>query len=156
MIDIETLGLDPTSAPILQIGAAAFELGGDGPATGVPLFTATVNVGSNLQHPFHRSIDPGTVAFWADTDPELLVELMRGKGEMLTTALAELGIWFIRIDDAIEGVWSNGPTFDISMLQAAYDQEGMRVPWTYRMIRDVRTMAMIAGDHDPCWTQGTI
>jgi len=91
MVDLETLGLDPTSAPILQIGAAAFELNGDGPATGVPLFSANVNVASNLRHPFHRSIDPGTVAFWADTDPELLVELMRGKGEMLTTAEAIYG-----------------------------------------------------------------
>ena len=156
MIDIETLGLDPASAPILQIGAAAFELDGDGPAAGIPLFTANANVASNLQHPFHRSIEPGTVAFWADTDPELLVEIMRGHGSSLTHVLAELGIWFTRVDTVIEGVWSNGPCFDIAMLEAAYNQDGMRVPWTYRMIRDVRTMAMIAGDHDPCWTQGTI
>ena len=156
MIDLETLGTDVTKAPIIQIGAVAFELGEDGPSTGVPFFRLNVNAASNLRAPFCREISPDTVAWWADTDPELLVEIMRGTGVSLTTALGELGVWTIRADDKIEGVWSNGATFDIAMLEAAYNQEGMRVPWHFRTVRDVRTMAMIAGDDPRCWQLGTI
>jgi hypothetical protein len=81
---------------------------------------------------------------------------MRSREKGLTEALAELALWIIRIDDGIEGVWSNGACFDVVMLEAAYKQAGMRVPWHFRTIRDVRTMAMIAGDHQPCWTDGNI
>lgn len=154
MIDLETLGTDPVSAPIIQIGAAAFELEGDGP-TGEP-FRMHVNAKSCLEHPFHREINPDTVAWWAETDPELLVQIMRSREKGLIEALAELALWIIRIDDGIEGVWANGATFDISMLEMAYKQAGLRTPWHFRTIRDVRTMAMIAGDHQPCWTEGTI
>jgi hypothetical protein len=156
MIDLETLGVDPRTAPIIQIGAVAFELDEDGPKEAIPLFSELVTVRSNLLPPFCRELNPETVAWWADTDPSLLVKLMRGQGVTLTTALANLGLWFIRIDDGIEGVWANGPTFDITMLESAYQQEGMRVPWDFRTIRDMRTMAMIAGDDDACWTGGEI
>jgi hypothetical protein len=156
MIDIETLGVDVMSAPIIQIGAAAFELEGDGPATGCPAFRLHVDPKSCLRPPFNRVIHPDTVAWWAETDPELLVEIMRSREQPLLNALAELATWFIRIDDGIEGVWSNGANFDVAMLDAAYTQAGMRTPWHYRVVRDVRTMAMIAGDDDRCWTDGLI
>jgi hypothetical protein len=156
MIDMETLGIDPVTAPIIQIGAEAFELDGDGPHVGVPPFRLHVDPKSCLVAPFNRVINPDTVAWWAETDPELLVQIMRSKERPLTEALAELALWTIRIDDGIEGVWSNGSTFDIVMLEMAYKQAGMRAPWPFRIIRDVRTMAMIAGDHDVCWTGGTI
>ena len=156
MVDLETLGLDPAKAPIIQIGAAAFELHGDGPAEAIPLFSEIVTVRSNLLPPFCREIDPDTVAWWAETDANLLVRLMRGQGVTLTTALSNLSIWLIRADDGIEGVWAKGPCFDVTMLEMAYQQEGMRVPWSYRAPRDVRTMEMIAGDDDACWTGGEI
>jgi hypothetical protein len=159
MIDLETLGTDPDTAPIIQIGAVAFELAEDGPKDTVPFFRCHVNAASNLVHPFHREINPDTVAWWAETDPALLVQIMRGNGVPLAMALGELTIWALGLDSAernVEGVWGNGATFDISMLEAAYRQEGMRVPWSFRVIRDVRTMAMIAGDNDRCWNGGRV
>jgi exodeoxyribonuclease VIII len=155
MIDLETLGVDVATAPIIQIGAAAFELHGDGPVD-VEHFRIHVDPKSCLRQPFNREINPDTVAWWAETDPELLVEIMRSRSKDIATALAELALWFIRLDDGIEGVWSNGACFDIVMLEAYYKQAGIRAPWHFRSVRDVRTMAMIAGDHQPCWSAGTI
>jgi hypothetical protein len=157
MIDLETLGTDPADAPIIQIAAVAFELGEDGPNMDIEPLRVLVDAPSCLEHPFHRVISPDTVAWWADTDPELLVQLMRDRSRTpLAEALAELGLWIMKTDDGIEGVWGNGATFDISMLEAAYKQAGLRTPWHFRTIRDVRTMAMIAGDDDRCFNGGTV
>ena len=61
MIDLETLGTNSVTAPIIQIGAAAFELTGDGP-TREP-FRLHVDSRSCLRPPFNRLIDPDTVAW---------------------------------------------------------------------------------------------
>lgn len=156
MIDLETLGTDVVTAPIIQIAAAPFRLEDDGPAPRTPPYIAKVNVNSNLGAPYNRCISADTVAWWAETDPALLVKLMKGHGVSLSTALGGLNVWFGIEIDKVEGVWANGATFDITMLEMAYQQEGMRAPWPFRAIRDVRTMAMIAGDDDACWKGGTI
>jgi hypothetical protein len=155
MIDLETLGTHPATAPIIQIGAVAFQLTGDGPDPRVPMFRMFVEAKSCLGEPFNRRIDPSTVAWWAESDPALLVEIMKGKGIALGMALIGLNEWFASIGEAPEGVWANGPTFDVIMLEAAYDQARLPTPWSYRAIRDVRTMAMIAGDDNLSWEGGT-
>lgn len=166
MVDLETLGTDVVTAPIIQIGAVAFRLEDDGPAVdrpGVPWLRLHVNAASNLRPPFNRVINPDTVAWWAETDPDLLVEIMRGEERMdLREALGEIGLWLVKMGDGLrgrtplEGVWGNGATFDISMLEMAFGQAGLRAPWSFRNIRDVRTMAMIAGDDERCWKGGTV
>jgi hypothetical protein len=155
MIDLETLGLDVDTAPIIQIGAVAFQLTGDGPDARTQMFRLHVDAKSCMAEPFNRRIEPGTVAWWAETDPVLLADIMKGKGTSLEMALVTLTDWFARLGGPPEGVWGNGPTFDIVMLEAAYKQAGLPVPWSYRAIRDVRTVAMIAGDDDLCWNGGT-
>jgi hypothetical protein len=155
MIDLETLGLDPVKAPIIQIAAEPFRLHQDGPATDAQPFQTFVTAGSCVRPPFNRSIEPSTVAWWARTDAALLAEIMEGRGLSLSSALAGLTVWMGGLPEIIDGVWANGATFDITMLEMAYQQEGMRVPWHFRVIRDVRTMAMIAGDDDLCWSGGT-
>jgi hypothetical protein len=157
MLDLETLGLDPVTAPIIQIGAVPFRLEDDGPVTDDPQLTAlriNVSAASNLGEPFNRVIAPDTVAWWASTNPALLVKIMRDKEHNLAAALANLGLWVANINDSIDGVWSNGATFDISMLEMAYKQAGFLTPWSFRAVRDVRTMAMIAGNDEACWTGG--
>lgn len=159
MIDLETLGTDPVTAPIIQIGVVAFRLEDDGPACegSGPFFQRAVRAASNLRPPFNRVIDPNTVAWWADTDPKLLVRLLRDTdGDSLREVLGELGLWIIGLGDDVKGVWGNGATFDISMLEMAYKQADLLTPWHFRTVRDVRTMAMIAGDDDRCWKGGTV
>lgn len=155
MIDLETLGTSPVTAPIIQIGAVAFSLTGDGPAERAPLFHVTIEAASSMGPPFNRRIDPSTVAWWAKTDPALLVEILEGKGMPLDHGLRALTEWFTRIGEAPEGLWSNGPTFDVVMLELAYQQAHLPIPWSYRAIRDMRTMSMIAGDDNLCWEGGT-
>jgi hypothetical protein len=152
MIDLETLGLDPATAPIIQIAAVAFNLGVDHVAL-TPLFTAPIDARSCLMAPFNRRLDPETVTWWAKTDPALFIEIMENPVRLgLQRALVELGNWMSSIE--VEGVWGNGPTFDISILETCYKQADIAIPWSYRVIRDVRTMAMIAGEDPVCWEGG--
>jgi hypothetical protein len=155
MIDLETLGTHPATAPIIQIGAVGFSLAGDGPHERVPLFRSHIDAKSCLIEPFNRYIDPATVAWWVRTDPQLLLEIMEGKGLALSLVLIALNEWFAQLGGPPEGVWGNGSTFDIAMLETAYEQASLPLPWSYRAIRDVRTMAMIAGDDNACWEGGT-
>ena len=152
MIDLETLGTNPLTAPIIQIAAVAFNLGVDHPAT-IPHYDARIDARSCLRPPLNRAINVDTVAWWAKTDPALLVEIMESATRMpLQQGLGGLSAWTSGMD--IEGVWSNGATFDITMLEMAYDQANMHTPWPFRAVRDVRTMAMIAGDDPVCWDGG--
>ena len=163
MIDLETLGIHPVSAPIIQVAAIPFELDGDGPALPAHVgamqpFNAFVDVASNLREPFNRRIEPDTVAWWAETDPQMLVAIMRDEEAIpLHMVLGQLSVWDIFLDAAnVEGVWANGATFDVTMLEVAYAQAEMTAPWHFRTIRDVRTIAMIAAGDDACWQGGTI
>jgi hypothetical protein len=157
MIDLETLGTDPATAPIIQIAAVPFRLDEDGPADRPRPFSEQVRAVTNAHPPHCRRVSFDTVAWWAETNPGLLVKLLKDPAAMsLSGALGNLSIWFTAIHERVEGVWANGATFDISMLEAAYRDEGMLCPWDFRAVRDVRTMAMIAHDHDVCWTGGTI
>jgi hypothetical protein len=157
MIDLETLGTDPVTAPIIQVAAVPFHLDGDGPADRPLAFSEQVRAVTNTVHPFHREISLDTVVWWCRTNPELLVKLLTDPtGMSLSGVLGNLSIYIMSIKEPIVGVWANGSTFDISMLEAAYRQEGMLCPWDFRAVRDVRTMAMIAHNHDVCWTGGTV
>ena len=40
-------------------------------------------------------------------------------------------------------VWSNGSSFDISILQTALQKYNIKEPWYYRNIRDVRTVVSL-------------
>ena len=155
MIDLETLGTNPATAPIIQIGAVGFTLTGDGPAERTALFRTNVDARSCLRAPFNRRIDPSTVAWWVNTDAPLLAKIMGGDGLPLAQALVNINEWFARLGSPPEGVWANGATFDVTMMEVAYEQAGLPTPWSYRAIRDVRTMAMIAGDDNACWEGGT-
>jgi len=44
----------------------------------------------------------------------------------------------------IEGVWSNGPSFDQAILENLYHQYSTEPPWKYNAGRDFRTMRMLA------------
>lgn len=155
MIDLETLGTDPVTAPIVQIAVVPFTLTGDGPCELVD-FQCYVSAGSNEDAPFYRRASADTIKWWVGTNASLLAKIMGNPDAIaLRSALGILADYFPTIGVDIDGVWANGPTFDISMLNAAFGQAGMKSPLPFRAERCVRTMAMIAGDDPDCWEGGT-
>ncbi len=130
MIDLETLGTDPT-APIVAIGAVFFD-----PQTGElgAEFSATISFESACER---RTPSASTIQWWLKQSDDARAKVVRGKQGMFE-ALDGLHR-FIR-DNTNVKPWGNGATFDISMLEDCFKCYDMTVPWKFWNIRDVRTV----------------
>lgn len=126
MIDLETMALK-NDAAIVSIGVVMFEPG-----------TAFVS-----KKTFYRELDwenqdrvkdRGTIKWWQDQCPKAK-EALHGM-DNLDDMLRELAEFLPK--DVV--VWGNGPTFDITKLEHAYDQHKIDIPWGFWNIRDCRTV----------------
>lgn len=129
MIDIETLGVAP-AATILTIAAQSFDPLGQG------YFERHFYARITLESQADRTIDDGTIAWWA-TQPEAQAEAFAEQDRIpLDQALEQLGrlIWHSNF------LWSQGPTFDMTILEHAYKSLGRPIPWQYYKVRDSRTV----------------
>lgn len=131
MLDIETLDTHPGGL-ILSIGAVHF---GSHCASGNgKRLYCNVDVLSSLMAGF--TVNPKTVAWWSEQSSNATDIFRQGDSLSIDRALRCLSE-FIGKDDL---VWAKGPDFDLVMLAKAYEMMGMRVPWSFRNARDVRTM----------------
>jgi len=126
MIDLETMGLTPDSA-IVSIGAVLFDPRYNIAEAGT--FYRELDWESQ-----GRKIDRETLTWWEGQSSEARAALggLDDLGEVLTDLAARLP------KDA--RVWANGPSFDIAMLEHAYRQHHIEVPWKHYNVRDCRTV----------------
>ena len=137
MVDLETMG-KKNNAPIVAIGAVVFD-----PATGsigesfykVVCLESSVNWGA--------VIDPSTVIWWLKQSSEARSAIVNDDAIPLQDALLQFREF---VSDNVAGgskkaqVWSNGASFDNSILRSSYDCIAEDYPWEYWNDRDVRTM----------------
>lgn len=132
MLDIETLGVRP-SARVIEIGWATFDPFGNGV---LKSGSVAVDVGSQA----YGTIDAGTVDFWLKQPDGSRLALAKAKKVSIREAIElldkELSPW-----GQFTGVWSHGPAFDVTILQGHYDRLGRGMPWSYKAVRDTRTLA---------------
>jgi hypothetical protein len=153
MLDLETLSTR-TDAAIIQIAAIAFDI-----ETGElgPRFNAYVRedatIGQAVGH-----VDLRTVGWWMQqrVAPAMGKAITDEDGAFsLAEALGAFAEWWEQGTDdveqtCIEALWAHGSTFDIPILQTAFEvrcpevYEG-KVPWHYRAPRDTRTLYVAAG-----------
>lgn len=142
MLDLETLGTG-AYAPVLQIGAVAFDL-----------FAGAVYV----DHGLKVAIEPGegtrmdvsTFAWWlrqGDDTRMAIIEALSGKLCTEADAVVALESWVEDITHKegwpkVHGVWANGQDFDLGLLREMYKRSGMyggQPKWPYNAARDTRT-----------------
>lgn len=130
MIDLEGLATGPDTT-ILTIAAQAFDPFGSG------YYDRHYYARVTLESQENRVIDDGTIAWWA-TQPEHAREEAFGEQDRipLDQALDELArlIWHSQL------IWSQGPTYDMNILEHAYKSYGKSLPWKYYQVRDSRTV----------------
>lgn len=137
MLDIECLGVAP-DALILNIAAIGFD------PCGTEIFSQ-----HSLYHRIDpdtqpgRNIDEATVDWWAQQSDEAKIEAFGEDNRVpLKQALEELStlLW--------KGtrLWANGITYDMTILEHAYKQNGMPLPWKYYKIMDARTVFKMCPD----------
>lgn len=135
MIDLETMGSsdEVTKATefdcaIISIGAVCFD----------PRYNTI-----DKKRTFYRELDwqcqgrnvyEPTLKWWSKQSEE--ARASHDGLEDLEYVLEELSDWLP--DDC--KVWGNGPVFDIAILEHAYHQYGLTVPWKFWNVRDCRTI----------------
>lgn len=137
MIDIETLGLRP-GAPIPTIGYCHFDWGG-------VKDSGTISI--NIENWHHAKPDSATIKFWLRQSPEAITKtFFRDEQQTWVEGLIALaGAVRFNEKEFGEGVWANGPLFDLAHLEFWYDQMGEKTPWSHRSPRDCRTFYETAG-----------
>lgn len=129
MIDLETMGTNPDSA-IVSIGAVIFD-------------PRTNKVGIKPNTQFYRELDweaqeravcPDTKLWWSKQSVQARSAL--NGLDCLEEELMALADW-LPTDCK---VWGNGSIFDIAMLENAYRQYDIEIPWKFWNVRDCRTI----------------
>ena len=134
MIDLETFSTR-NDAAIVSIGAVFFnrETGEMGPT-----FYRLVDNPSG-------HIDPNTVRWWLQQSEEARGALNDVKGRYAErAALESLGRFIEERSHVTKCIWANDPDFDLTILQSAYERNDMRLPWSFRKARSMRTMIDIS------------
>ena len=130
MIDLEGLATGPDTT-ILTIAAQTFDPFGSGH------YDRHYYARVTLESQENRSIDDGTIAWWATQPAHAREEAFGEQNRIpLDQALDELGklIWHSKM------IWSQGPTYDCNILEHAYKSYSKPLPWKYYMVRDSRTV----------------
>jgi hypothetical protein len=138
-IDLETLKARYDAA-ILSIGAASVDL--DTGKLG-DTFYREITLSSAMKA---GSISPDTLEWWiGQSDKAKRVFTGQGAKTPLSVALDDLRTWIMKHPKAT--VWGNGSSFDITILEYAYDHGcvGLKEPWAFWDIRDMRTIVDVAG-----------
>ncbi len=136
-IDLEALGTK-VDAPLLSIGACVFDY-----KTGKDISSFLVNC-----NPSSKSVyDVKTIMWWLCQSDNARLALVEGN-KSSSTMYESLGALTNYISSHSKGKnvipWGNGATFDISILERNYNNEGMLVPWAFYNIRDMRTIVTLA------------
>ena len=130
MIDLEGLATGPDTT-ILTIAAQTFDPFGTG------WYDKHYYARVTLESQENRAIDDGTIAWWATQPDHAREEAFNEQDRVpLDQALDELAkmIWHSKL------IWSQGPTYDMNILEHAYKSYGKPLPWKYFQVRDSRTV----------------
>lgn len=156
MLDLETLGTG-NNAAIIQIGAVAFNADGENGSlwTNSPDLLASLGQGFrvnvNLAESRHPGIiDASTVEWWLQQSQEARDSITKTEGRLeLGAALEAFVRWLYTVTPKVRAlrVWSNGPTFDETILRAAFTRYGAPLPLSFRGSRCCRTMIELAELH---------
>jgi len=135
MLDLETLGTGAEAA-IVSLGACAFDL-----ETGQILDTFHQKV---MFSPSMGKIDASTVLWWFQQSEEARAALLEGEKLPLIDVLRNFRDFATKAQ--VDGLWSNGPTFDEVILRAACERLDVHLGISFRLSRCCRTFFMLAKD----------
>jgi len=136
MVDIESLDTSPFCC-ILTIGAVRFDPKGIGVVEKLELRPTLED-----QTDLGRTINEDTLRWWSTQSAEAQLEALGDEGRIpFKEAMEQLYkfCWNRR------AVWSNGAAFDCVVMETAWTQLGMRIPWPFYTVRDTRTLYEVTG-----------
>lgn len=147
MVDIETMGTGADAA-LVQIGAVAFRPGdGDGTVDVDGGFRANIDLGSPRVGQFEGS----TIKWWLGQESEAISKvLLDGPRRDFYQAIAAFDRWVQ--EQKADFIWGNAPTFDLTILRAAFKRADLKFPMGYRQevcFRTLRQLGRVMGMRPP-------
>lgn len=139
MLDIETLGSKTTSA-MLSIGAVMFDINTG--ETGIE-FHEHINLQDCLNQGF--TVDRDTIMWWMKQSDDARKGIYEKTGSPLKIVLKQFASYHNackEVNNESPQIWGNGASFDVTILQHAYEKLNMEIPWNFYDVRDVRTVVM--------------
>ncbi len=131
MIDLETLGIDP-SCPVISLGAVFFDV--NAKQLG-PSFYMALDVGEQMK--YGRTPDASTLKWWmgqSGAAKKVFKEEAKPTAEVL-----ELFVKWVKANGTGVNPWGNGASFDISIMENIFKQYNIKCPWQFYNVMDVRT-----------------
>ena len=132
MIDIETLSLKPNAA-IISMGYLMFN-----PEKGKNFTHETLVVIDQGEDFNGRDVNWDTIKFHLSLVEETHQYLLGDESTSLERALDDLSDYIKKHKP--KNIWANGICFDIGILEDAYNQLGITIPWKFNKVRDARTL----------------
>lgn len=147
MIDLETLSLS-NNAAIIAIGAVEFSI--DEYLIGQK-FEALIDITEAMRY---GEVDGKTVCWWMEQSDEARNKAFSGSASMYAALnelcnflchISECGMKHVRSTQLEDiSVWGNGPKFDISILESAFEKFETVPPWKHYNVYDCRTVELLA------------
>jgi len=136
-IDLETLGTHP-DAVITQIGLCPFNASTG--EIGKPIKIAVepqscLDLGMTVTWP--------TIAWWLKQNEKARLGMATQQGVLLQDALRVTSAFIENHMYPGFCPWGFGATFDVSLMESAYRRCKLEVPWGFRTVRDIRTLAAL-------------
>ena len=139
MLDLETLGTRPDCV-IMTLGAVKFDPFNPDREPGPGIYLR-MDLGEQLA--LGRTVDDSTITWWAEQDARVRAEAWEGSDRSSIQELKrELNRFLVGVDE----IWSQGPVFDIAILEDLYRSQNWGFPWYFWQIRDSRTLFKVHGD----------
>ena len=136
MLDLETLGTRPDCV-IMTLGAVKFNPFDNDSEPGPGIY---LRMDIEEQLALGRTVDDSTIEWWAQQDERVRTEAWEGGDRSSIHDLKrELNRFLVGVDD----IWSQGPVFDIAILEDLYRSQKWGFPWSFWQIRDSRTLFKI-------------
>jgi len=139
MLDLETLGTRPDCV-IMTLGAVKFDPFNPDREPGPGIY---MRMDIEQQLALGRTVDDSTIEWWAQQDPRVRAEAWEdGDRSSIQDLKRELNRFLVGVED----IWSQGPVFDIAILEDLYRSQTWGFPWNFWQIRDSRTLFKVHGD----------
>jgi len=141
-LDIETAGSRPGSA-VLSIAAVDFW-----PQTPenpiAKRFFRVIDLWDSLM--VGLTVDQDTLNWWMQQDKRARDRAQTDRGRVsVFEALQDFEAYLGGTASKDTRIWAKGPDFDVVMMAEVYRKTGRRIPWSYRRVRDVRTIMALTG-----------
>lgn len=145
MIDTESLGLG-AKCVVTQLALLAFDL--DDPTEYLAMEEQFLPI--TPQTTIKRTIDGDTILWWMKQSDSARAMFERNSGNDFPELIALSQHFFDHIGSIIEDaseveIWARGTDHDISILKSLSEDLGIRLPWRYDSVRDLRTLMSAAG-----------